>query len=142
MGVSCPLVIKMKVVLAVLAVAAAANAAPATILTGGAIPIDGGYPYTDALGFDINKTLPLTYSALPTYSNISPLTYSHISPLTYSHIPAPITYSALPSVAVGTAVHPGYVAKTPGATHIAPLPAGIGYASHHINLAAAPGSEE
>merc|ERR1719308_601119 len=99
----------MKVVLAVLAVAAAANAAPATLIGGAAIPIDGGYPYTDALGFDIPKALP-------------------VSPLTYSHIPAPITYS------VGTAVHPGYVAKTPGATHIAPLPAGIGYASHHINL--------
>merc|ERR1719308_444828 len=114
----------MKVVLAVLAVAAAANAAPATLIGGAAIPIDGGYPYTDALGFDIPKALPLTYS------HISPLTYSNISPLTYSHIPAPITYS------VGTAVHPGYVAKTPGATHIAPLPVGIGYASHHINLAA------
>merc|ERR1719308_166203 len=114
----------MKVVLAVLAVADAANAAPATLIGGAAIPIDGGYPYTDALGFDIPKALP-----------VSPLTYSHISPLTYSHLPPPITYS------VGTAVHPGYVAKTPGATHIAPLPAGIGYASHHINLADAPGTE-
>merc|ERR1712121_515852 len=108
MGVH-PLITTMKVVLAVLALAAAANAAPTTLIGGAAVPIDGGYPYTDALGFDIPKTLPLTYSHLPlTYSNISPLTYSLTSPLTYSHIPAPIPYSALPSVAVGTAVHPGY----------------------------------
>merc|ERR1711874_740369 len=118
-------VIKMKDVLAVLAVAAAANAAPATILTGGAIPIDGGYPYTDALGFDINKHIPLA-------------TYSHaLSPITYTGLPAiaPLTYAAVP------AIQGGYVAKTPGATHIAPLPAGIGFASHHINLAEAPGTE-
>merc|ERR1711872_320337 len=130
----------------VLAVAAAANAAPATILTGGAIPVDGGYPYTDALGFDIPHGLPLTtYTA---GAAIAPLTYSHLpaySPLTYSHLPAysPLTYS-LPAVApiAVPAVAGGYVAKTPGATHIAPLPAGIGYASHHINLAAALGTEE
>merc|ERR1711872_955637 len=119
----------------VLAVAAAANAAPATILTGGAIPVDGGYPYTDALGFDIPHGLPLT-----TYT-----AGAAISPLTYSHLPAysPLTYS-LPAVApiAVPAVAGGYVAKTPGATHIAPLPAGIGYASHHINLAAALGTEE
>merc|ERR1712142_1427162 len=127
----------MKVVLAVLAVAAAANAAPATILTGGAIPIDGGYPHTDALGFDIPKGLPLTTYKVG--SAVAPLTtYSHLparSPLTYSHFPAisPLTYS-LPAVAP-IALAPGYVAQTPGATHIAPLPAGIGYASHHINLA-------
>merc|ERR1719153_950494 len=125
----------MKVVLAVLAVAAAANAAPATILTGGAIPVDGGYPYTDALGFDIPHGLPLT-----TYT-----AGAAIAPLTYSHLPAysPLTYN-LPAVApiAVPAVAGGYVAKTPGATHIAPLPAGIGYASHHINLAAAPGTEE
>merc|ERR1712179_718107 len=84
MGVTCPLIIKMKVVLAVLAVAAAANAAPATILTGGAIPIDGGYPYTDALGFSIPKTVPLT-----TYSH-APITYPLGLPaLSYSGLPAP-----------------------------------------------------
>merc|ERR1712142_935121 len=127
----------MKVVLAVLAVAAAANAAPATILTGGAIPIDGGYPHTDALGFDIPKGLP--HTTYKVGSAIAPLT-------TYSHLPAisPLTYSlpAVAPIALAPAVAPGYVAKTPGATHIAPLPAGIGYASHHINLAAAPGTEE
>ncbi|CAL4125232.1 unnamed protein product, partial [Meganyctiphanes norvegica] len=119
-----PLVIKMKVVLAILAVAAAAQAAPAPepFLGGAAIPIDAGYPYTDALGFSFPRGLPLT-------------TYAHgaVAPaITYSNLP----YAAFP------AVHPGYVAKTPGATHIAPLPAGIGYASHHFNLAAAPGTEE
>ncbi|CAL4090897.1 unnamed protein product, partial [Meganyctiphanes norvegica] len=134
-----PLIIKMKVVLAVLAFAAAAQAAPHTILGGAAIPIDGGYPYTDALGFSIPKALPVaTYS----HAAVAPaISYSHlpaIAPLTYSHIPAvaPLTYAVSPAVA------PGYVAKTLGATHIAPLPAGIGYASHHINLAAAPGTEE
>merc|ERR1712179_51281 len=140
MGVSCPLVIKMKVVLAILAVVAAANAAPATILTGGAIPIDGGYPYTDALGFSIPKTVPLTtYSHAPiTYPlGLPALSYSGLPALSYSHLPAiaPLTYAAVP------AIQGGYVAKTPGATHIAPLPAGIGFASHHINLAEAPGTE-
>merc|ERR1712215_321281 len=133
MGVTCPLIIKMKVVLAVLAVATAANAAPATFLTGGAIPIDGGYLYTDALGFSVPRTVPLT-----TYSH-APMTYSTgLSALSYSALPAiaPLTYNIAPA-----AVAPGYVAQTPGATHIAPLPAGIGYASHHINLAEAPGTE-
>merc|ERR1719239_348979 len=116
----------MKVVLAVLAFAAAAQAAPHTILGGAAIPIDGGYPYTDALGFNIPNALPLTYSH---------------TPLTYSHYPAVAPAIAPLTYAVAPAVHPGYVAKTPGATHIAPLPAGIGYASHHINLASAPGTE-
>merc|ERR1712215_118198 len=132
MGVTCSLVINMKVVLAVPAVATAANAAPATFLTGGAIPIDGGYPYTDALGFSVPRTVPLT-----TYSH-APITYSTgLSALSYSALPAiaPLTYNIAPAVA------PGYVAQTPGATHIAPLPAGIGYASHHINLADAPGTE-
>merc|ERR1711962_841485 len=97
MGSVHPLITTMKVVLAVIALAAAANAAPTTLIGGAAIPIDGGYPYTDALGFDIPKALPLTtYSAA-----VAPLTtYSHlpaISPLTSSHFPAysPITYSAL-----------------------------------------------
>ncbi|CAL4169368.1 unnamed protein product [Meganyctiphanes norvegica] len=127
----------MKVVLAILAFAAAAQAAPHTILGGAAISIDGGYPYTDALGFNIPNALPLTYSH-------TPLAYSHlpaISPLTYSHFPAVAPAYAPLTYAVAPAVHPGYVAKTPGATHIAPLPAGIGYASHHINLASAPGTE-
>merc|ERR1739840_86461 len=137
MGVNPTLIIKMKVVLAILAVASVAYAAPHLILGGGAIPIDGGYPYTDALGFSVPKGLPLTtYTAAAAPA----ITYSHlpaISPITYSHLPAiaPLTYAVAPAVA------PGYVAKTPGATHIAPLPAGLGYASHHINLAAAPGSE-
>merc|ERR1719193_773036 len=116
----------MKVVLAVLVLAAAANAAPATLI-GGVIG-----------GAAIPKGVKLT--KLKTAA-VAPLTYSHLpafSPLAYSHIASPITYSALPTVAVAPAVAPGYVAKTPGATHIAPLPAGIGYASHHINLAAAP----
>merc|ERR1711970_23222 len=124
MGVICPLIIKMKVALAILAIASAANAAPATFLTGGVIPIDGGYPYTDALGFSTYSHAPITYS-------------TGLSALSYSALPAiaPLTYNIAPAVA------PGYVAQTPGATHIAPLPAGIGYASHHINLADAPGTE-
>merc|ERR1711970_1395759 len=126
------LIIKMKVVLAVLAVASVASAAPHLILGGGAIPIDGGYPYTDALGFSVPRTVPLT-----SYTH-APITYSTgLSALSYSALPAiaPLTYNIAPAVA------PGYVAQTPGATHIAPLPAGIGYASHHINLADAPGTE-
>merc|ERR1711962_436064 len=142
MGSVHPLITTMKVVLAVLALAVAANAAPATLIGGSAIPIDGGYPYTDALGFSIPKGV--AHATVDVSKKVvAPLTYSHL-PLTYSHFPAlsPITYSALPTVALAPAVAPGYVAKTPGATHIAPLPAGIGYASHHINLAAAPGTEE
>lgn len=38
-------------------------------------------------------------------------------------------------------VQAGYVAKTPGVTHVAPLPEGLGYASHHLNLQPAPGTE-
>ncbi|XP_069980237.1 uncharacterized protein [Penaeus vannamei] len=40
-----------------------------------------------------------------------------------------------------TMVQPGYVAQTKGSTHIAPLPSGLGYASHHINVADAPGTQ-
>ncbi|CAL4125228.1 unnamed protein product, partial [Meganyctiphanes norvegica] len=122
-----PLVIKMKVVLAILAFAATAQAAPAAIFGKAHIPIDAGYPYTDALGFSVPKGLPHTTYNL---ADVAPA-------FTYSHIPAfaPLTYAVAPAVA------PGYVAQTLGATHIAPLPAGIGYASHHINLAAAPGTE-
>ncbi|KAK3857224.1 hypothetical protein Pcinc_036507 [Petrolisthes cinctipes] len=39
-------------------------------------------------------------------------------------------------------IQPGYVAKTLGAEHYAPLPEGLGYASHHINVAPAPGSDK
>ena len=35
--------------------------------------------------------------------------------------------------------HPGYVAVTPGAKHVAPLP--YAGASHHVNLAKAPGTK-
>lgn len=48
----------------------------------------------------------------------------------------PITYKA----AAVAAVEPGYVAKTPGSVHKADLPAGLGFASHHINLQPAPGT--
>lgn len=49
---------------------------------------------------------------------------------------------AMPYSAVYTpVVQPGYVAKTPGAEHYAPLPEGLAYASHHINVNKAPGTE-
>ncbi|XP_076038792.1 uncharacterized protein LOC143023991 [Oratosquilla oratoria] len=54
----------------------------------------------------------------------------HVQPLTYV---APVLKAA--------PIHPGYVAVNPGATHIAPLPEGLAYASHHVNLEKAPGSE-
>merc|ERR1711970_1244506 len=98
------LIIKMKVVLAVLAVASVASAAPHLILGGGAIPIDGGYPYTDALGFSVPRTVPLT-----TYSH-APITYSTgLSALSYSALPAiaPLTYNIAPAVAPGCCPDPG-----------------------------------
>lgn len=38
------------------------------------------------------------------------------------------------------AIQPGYVAATRGAVHIAPLPGNTPLASHHLNLAPAPGT--
>ncbi|XP_076038785.1 uncharacterized protein LOC143023987 [Oratosquilla oratoria] len=49
------------------------------------------------------------------------------------HYPVRYVAPAVP-VVKSAVVHPGYVAKTPGSTHIAPLPKGLAYASHHINL--------
>ena len=70
---------------------------------------------------------------------VVPISYSQYGavPLPY-HYPAyqvaPVHYATYP------VVHPGYVAKTPGAEHYAPLPAGLAYASHHINNKPAPGT--
>merc|ERR1719244_585121 len=100
----------MKVVLAVLLLVAAASAAPWGVypyssgllpysagvlpytthavapISTNAIPIDGGYPYTDALGFstglaNAGARVPLTYA--------SPITYAGAFP--YSHLPISTT---------------------------------------------------
>ncbi|XP_045113820.1 uncharacterized protein LOC123506045 [Portunus trituberculatus] len=57
--------------------------------------------------------------------------------------PLPLTYHSPWSVVpyVYPVVQPGYVAKTPGAEHYAPLPEGLAYASHHINIRPAAGTE-
>ncbi|KAK8383050.1 hypothetical protein O3P69_011516 [Scylla paramamosain] len=58
--------------------------------------------------------------------------------------PVPLAYnspwSVVPYVSYSV-VQPGYVAKTPGAEHYAPLPEGLAYASHHINIRPAAGTE-
>merc|ERR1719187_572229 len=101
------------------------------------------------LGAASAAVLPLTYSGLPltSYSGLPGLpitTYSGLTGLTGLPL---TTYSGLPLSTIKTITpisytvpHPGYVAKTPGSTHIAPLPAGLGYASHHINLTPAAGT--
>ncbi len=53
----------------------------------------------------------------------------------------PTFYSVAPKAVIAPIVQPGYIAKTPGAEHYAPLPEGLAYASHHINLKPAPGTE-
>ncbi|XP_077285914.1 uncharacterized protein LOC143911064 [Arctopsyche grandis] len=52
---------------------------------------------------------------------------------------APLAYFTQPQV-VAPIVQPGYVAATRGSLHIAPLPDNTPYASHHLNLAPAPGT--
>lgn len=66
-----------------------------------------------------------------------------VVPLPYSYgvLPYHVPFSAGVVPYAVPVVHPGYVAKTPGATHIAPLPEGLAYASHHINAAPAPGTK-
>merc|ERR1712002_255621 len=107
------------------------------------------------LGAASAAVVPLTYSGLPltSYSGLPITSYSGLSGLTGLPITTystgltglPLTtYSALPIKTITpisySVPHPGYVAKTPGSTHIAPLPAGLGYASHHINLTPAAGT--
>ncbi|KAF2359180.1 Adult cuticle protein 1 [Trinorchestia longiramus] len=48
--------------------------------------------------------------------------------------------SAVPQTYSGSDLPAGYVAKTRGVTHQAPLPEGLGYASYHINVKPAPGT--
>ena len=61
-----------------------------------------------------------------------------------AQVPLPLAYhsplSVVPYISYPV-VQPGYVAKTPGAEHYAPLPEGLAYASHHINIGPAPGTE-
>ena len=83
------------------------------------------------------STFPVSYSS----SSFVPTSYKFTSPVQTVVAPAvvpqpsPVVYSAAPEI------EPGYVAKTPGSEHLADLPVGLGYASHHINLQKAPGTE-
>ncbi|XP_066951531.1 uncharacterized protein [Macrobrachium rosenbergii] len=90
------------------------------------------FPYTAGV-------LPYTAGVIPS-AGILPFS-GGVLPTTYSVLPT--TYVAAPQIQTvqASVVAPGYVAKTPGSEHVAPLPAGLGYASHHINLAKAPGTQ-
>merc|ERR1712198_367146 len=100
-----PIIINMKVVLAVLLLVAAASAAPRGVVpySAGLFPytaavapvntkvvnIDGGWPYTDAEGFstglqNVGARIPITYGA-----GIAPITYSGAFP--YSGLPISTT---------------------------------------------------
>merc|ERR1712212_56747 len=106
----------MKVVIALLGLVAATNA---VTIYNGALPLAYG------------AGVPLTYGAGPitTYAAAPALRIQpHITKYSVKPIAHEINYA-----------HPGYVAVTPGAKHIAPLP--FGRASHHVNLAKAPGTE-
>ena len=95
------------------------------------------------------SVVPVGYSFNSPIQTISsgPIAYSspviHSSPVVYS---APSVQYSAPSVqysapvVTGTAVEPGYVARTLGVEHKADLPEGLGYASHHINIQPAPGT--
>ncbi|XP_068207616.1 uncharacterized protein [Palaemon carinicauda] len=103
------------------------------------------------LGVASAAYIPMTYNAgmIPQATGFLPMTPmtagmipnqpSMILPATYSlGTPAFTTYQ----VSAAVAPAPGYVAKTLGSEHVAPLPAGsANFASHHINVAKAPGTE-
>merc|ERR1712126_159868 len=105
--------------------------------------------YSASVHQQTNMKVALALLALAAVAVATPLYY--VGPHAYAAPYHPYTYPvvhAAPVVKTYTAqaVVPGYVAKTPGATHTAPLPVGpagesIGYASHHLNLDAAPGSK-
>nr|XP_027224108.1 uncharacterized protein LOC113816268 [Penaeus vannamei] len=98
----------MKAVLALLLLGAASAAVVPLTYTAGTYPFAGGFvPYNAGV-------FPFSAGVLP-----------------YSYGVQPITYVAKPVTT--HVVQPGYVAQTKGSTHIAPLPSGLGYASHHIN---------
>lgn len=97
------------------------------------------------LGAASAAVVPLTYTAgtypfaggfVPYNAGVFPFS---AGVLPYSYGVQPITYVAKPVTT--HVVQPGYVAQTKGSTHIAPLPSGLGYASHHINVADAPGTQ-
>merc|ERR1712170_228774 len=137
----------MKTIFAVLALAVAASAAPLTLIS----PLN-----YNAVVRQLTHTgiAPLTYTGA-TSPVVSPITYTAgtspvVSPITYTagtspvftsnvvspitrNLLTPITYSVAPKVVTTNVVQPGYFAQNPGATHVAPLPEGLAYASHHIN---------
>lgn len=99
------------------------------------IPYNTGFfPYTAGVLPYNAGVLPYSGGVLPYSAGVFPYNYGTL-PTMYSF--APVQYKAVQT----SVLAPGYVAKTPGAEHIAPLPAGLGYASHHINLAKAPGTK-
>lgn len=61
-------------------------------------------------------------------------------PTTYNFGPVPGPVFPYAYTVPVKPVQPGYVAQTIGTEHRAPLPAGGAYASHHINIAPAPGT--
>ncbi|XP_066951869.1 uncharacterized protein [Macrobrachium rosenbergii] len=112
----------MKAVLALCFLGAASAAVIPLTYNAGVIPYTGVVP--QATGF-----LPINTGIIP-QAGIIPQTYS-------VGTPALTTYQVS-----AVAPAPGYVAKTLGSEHVAPLPAGsTSFASHHINVAKAPGTE-
>jgi len=126
-------IIIMKAVLA-LCFVAVANAAviPTIYTTGGAI----------TTGLTTGITTGYRTGVLPYSAGIIPYTAGALPAVNYGVLPT--TYVAPQTIQLQpvqtNVVAPGYVARTPGSEHVAPLPSGLGYASHHINLAKAPGT--
>merc|ERR1712121_488351 len=108
---------KMKVILALCFLGAASAAVIPLTYTSGIVPQAAGYiPYNSP------GIIPYTGGAFPTV---------------YTGTPIVSTYQVAAINPVG-----GYVAKTLGNEHWAPLPAGsANFASHHINMAKAPGTK-
>lgn len=75
------------------------------------------------------------------YSYVIPANYRIPSTYNFGAIPGPVFPYAY-TIPVNPIIQPGYVAQTRGSEHRAPLPAAIGYASHHINIAPAPGTKQ
>ncbi|XP_066951532.1 uncharacterized protein [Macrobrachium rosenbergii] len=95
------------------------------------------------LGVASAAVIPLTYNAgvIP-YTGVVPQAAGFL-PINTGIIPQAGIIPGITTYQVSAvAPAPGYVAKTLGSEHVAPLPAGsANFASHHINVAKAPGTE-
>ncbi|KAA0203978.1 hypothetical protein HAZT_HAZT004563 [Hyalella azteca] len=95
-------------------------------------PVSFSSPIVYSSGVATNQVFEPEFSDVkPTFNAVQT---TFVQPQVFDSKVVPQTYSAagLPS---------GYVAKNLGVTHEAPLPEGLGYASYHINVRPAPGTE-